>query len=720
MKPIVIRIAALVVVVTLGLLATLQAQRGLFSRSTPDAETADAKGPALPGGSGSTISADRIAQGNVSERGQVRGQAPGESGAPAALAADLAAREMPPAEAASPAGAAESSPRGQASTTPPGDPFGLRASDPSPAAGQSGSDRSGVRPVSGEIPDADPQTADAADDPRYPELNAPTQAPSREATAAAADLVGAKNGKNLAASKTSTVAAADREPARLDTSSASQLRLAKDGSRIAEEPAANRSAAPAAAELSTPGEGSGTPGDKLLEGVQSPSISLQKLAPAETQVGKPAVFEIRVQNTGRVIAHDVEIRDEIPKGTRLIGTIPRATAGVQGELVWAFDTLKPGEEAKVQVQLMPTAQGEIGSVATVHFNAAASARTVATKPELVVETTAPKQAMIGQPVTVSIKISNPGTGTATGVVVEENVPDGLEHASGRELEYAIGTLKPNETKHLELTLTAAKAGRVVNLLSARGDGSLEAEGKAEVEVVAPALELALEGPKRRYLERQATYTFSVSNPGSAPAKEVELVTYLPPGLKFVSANNAGEYDAQTRTVHWLLEELPPNQSGSVVLTTLPVEAGEQKLRVQGTAQQGLSAEKEHAVTIEGIAAMLFQVADLADPIEVGGETSYEIRVVNQGSKTATNIRLAALLPPEMKFLAAEGPTRHTLEGQKLLFDALPRLAAKADTSYRVRVQGLRPGDLRLRVQLISDEMRTAITKEESTQVYADE
>jgi len=54
-----------------------------------------------------------------------------------------------------------------------------------------------------------------------------------------------------------------------------------------------------------------------------------------------------------------------------------------------------------------------------------------------------------------------------------------------------------------------------------------------------------------------------------------------------------------------------------------------------------------------------------------------------------------------------------------VFESLPRLAAKADTTYRVRVQGLKPGDQRVRVQLLTDEIRVPITKEESTRVYSD-
>ena len=166
--------------------------------------------------------------------------------------------------------------------------------------------------------------------------------------------------------------------------------------------------------------------------------------------------------------------------------------------------------------------------------------------------------------------------------------------------------------------------------------------------------------------------------------------------------------------------MPTGQSGTVELVTMPVASGQQRIRLRGTPQKGLSVEKEQPVVIEGIAAILFQVADVTDPIEVGGETTYEIRVLNQGSKAAANVRLAVLLPPELRPLEAEGPTRYAIEDGRVLFDGLARLAPKADTTYRVRVQALRPGDLRTRIQLLTDEMRNPVTKEESTRVYADE
>jgi len=56
----------------------------------------------------------------------------------------------------------------------------------------------------------------------------------------------------------------------------------------------------------------------------------------------------------------------------------------------------------------------------------------------------------------------------------------------------------------------------------------------------------------------------------------------------------------------------------------------------------------------------------------------------------------------------------------VVFDSLARLSPKGDATFRVKVKALRPGDIRARFQLKTDDMQSPVTKEESTRVYADE
>ncbi|MCC7476495.1 MAG: DUF11 domain-containing protein [Pirellulales bacterium] len=465
--------------------------------------------------------------------------------------------------------------------------------------------------------------------------------------------------------------------------------------------------------------GSGKPGEKALEGPQQPTLVIQKFAPGEIQVGKPAKFVVQVRNVGAHAADNVTIRDEVPQGTTLVSTSPSA-ASEGGTLVWQLGKLSPGEDRTVEMQLMPTAEGELGSVATVSYSAQASVKTKCTMPQLAVRMSTSGEVMIGQQQHIKIEIRNPGTGDATGVMLFENVPPNVKHVAGPALEFEIGTLRPGETRELDLVLTAEKAGKVVNTLTAKADGNLSVQQQVEFEVIAPALAVSLEGPERRYLERPATYEVSVNNPGTAPAHDVQIVTKLPKGMRFVRANNMGEYDPATHAVYWSLAELPKGERGSVELVAMPTETGPQTLQVDGRAQQGLSDHTQREVVVEGLAAIMFEVRDLEDPIEVGGETGYEIRVVNQGTKAAANVQVSVDLPAGLKVLSAEGETSHRIQPGKLVYEPLGQLAPKADTVFRFRVQGLQPGDQRINVQVNTDDLGQPIRREESTRVFGDQ
>lgn len=466
-------------------------------------------------------------------------------------------------------------------------------------------------------------------------------------------------------------------------------------------------------------EGTGRPGERALEGAQRPSLVLQKFAPEEIQVGKECKFVIKVRNIGQRPADNVVVEDEVPAGTRFVDAQPQAEAS-GSTLAWQLGTLSPGEERTMEVELMPTEEGEIGSVAKVTFASHASAKSRCTRPQLALRMSAPGEVLIGRQQRITIELHNPGTGDATNVMLLETVPENVRHQAGPALELEVGTLRAGETRRLELVLTAEKPGQVSNVLTARADGNLQVQQEVQFEVISPALAVKVDGPSRRYLERQATYTVSVDNPGTAPAKDVQLVTKLPKGMQFVRANNLGEYDAATHSVYWSLAELPEGQQGTVELVAMPIQSGDHAIEVEGRAREGLEDRTTQPVRIEGLAAIMFEVHDAQDPIEVGGSTSYEIRVVNQGSKAAANVQVTALIPPGMTVTGAQGETRHHVEAEGVVFEPLARLAPKADTVYRVDVQGKKPGDQRVLVEVRTEDIAQPIRKEESTRVFGDE
>ncbi|MCA9200499.1 MAG: DUF11 domain-containing protein [Planctomycetales bacterium] len=467
------------------------------------------------------------------------------------------------------------------------------------------------------------------------------------------------------------------------------------------------------------GRSTGRPGPANLEGPQTPSVTIEKLVPAEVQVGRPARFQIKVRNVGQVPAENVFVRDEIPEGTTFVDASPRANQDADGAIYWEVGTLNPGEESTVTMEVTPVKEGQLGSVATVSLEASATAKVLSTKPALTVEHTAAKTVLLGETVKFNIKISNPGTGVASQVTLEEDVPTGLYHSSGPKLEYEVGAIQPGKVRHLELVLKADKPGKVINRLVAKGEGNLIAEDTIELDVIAPELKVGIDGPNRRYLDREAKFTVSVANPGTAPAKNVELVAKLPPGLRFVSTNNSGYFDQGRNAVIWSLTQLPAGEMGKAEFTAIPTQMGDFNVRAEGKAERELADAKEHAVTVEGIAALYFGLVDQVDPIEVGGETTYILTVENQGSKTASNVVFLAEVPPGMKPINGEGPTNSRVQGQQVLFEPIRSLSPKQKLIYKINVQGVQPGDQKLRVKMVSDDISTPVIKEESTRVYTD-
>ena len=85
---------------------------------------------------------------------------------------------------------------------------------------------------------------------------------------------------------------------------------------------------------------------------------------------------MQIRNAGAQSADGVTIRDEIPQGTKLVSTTPNA-ATEGNTIVWQIGKLSPGEDRTVEMQLMPTTEGEIGSVATVSYSAQASLKRAA-------------------------------------------------------------------------------------------------------------------------------------------------------------------------------------------------------------------------------------------------------------------------------------------------------------------------------------------------------
>jgi len=456
-------------------------------------------------------------------------------------------------------------------------------------------------------------------------------------------------------------------------------------------------------------------------GRQEPAVSLEWVGPPSIKIGQPATFQIVVKNVSSAAVYSTGVRSRIPPGVTIKQSEPKGMS--DGDLLtWDLGTVEPQQEKRIDLVMIPDAKGRCSCTATVTFSGSSSVQLQVQEPKLVLKAFAPEKVLLGDPVTTTLTVTNPGDGAADHVHVKAMLSDGLENARGRELEFDPGNLGPNESRSVEVVCATKSAGEQHCDATAVADGNLTSRDSAAFPVLQPKLEVGVAGPSLRYLERQGTYVFHVTNTGNAPASNVTLSEQLPAGFKFVNATGGGSQDYTTRTVSWFLGDLPSGQSREVNLQLLAVNIGEFKHVATARAGRGLEASGETDTRVEGLSALQFELIDLDDPVEVGANCRYEIRITNTGSKTETNIQVSCSVPEKMEFWAAQGAgnCKHRVEGKEIIFDDLPKLAPRADAIYRVNCRATAPGDIRFKARIKADSLEEPVNKEESTRVYADQ
>ena len=141
------------------------------------------------------------------------------------------------------------------------------------------------------------------------------------------------------------------------------------------------------------------------------------------------------------------------------------------------------------------------------------------------------------------------------------------------------------------------------------------------------------------------------------------------------------------------------------------------LRTEATADLGVKTAIDSQVTVQSLAELSFSINDSADPIEVGGTTTYEIRISNTGSRDDTNVKVALQLPEGLQ-LVEQGD--FTSQGQGIIaFSPKALLKANDEIVYAVKAQGIAPGRHLVKAIVTSDQSDVPVTKEESIKVYSD-
>lgn len=437
-------------------------------------------------------------------------------------------------------------------------------------------------------------------------------------------------------------------------------------------------------------------------------IRLSQTLPGEATLGAEFLTELTLSATA--CAANVVVRDTVPAGVSYVRSEPAAT--VEGDqLLWKIGNLDAGQILKLKVWFQTEKEGPVVNCASISADPRVCGVTFVGKPLLTLEQTGPTNAIIGTDVTYQFVVKNAGTATARSVTVTNPVPAGLSHPSGKSaLHFEVGDLAPGQSKSLAVTFKAQQRGKVCNTASATSTTAGKVSAETCTVVLVPGLKVEHTGSKEQILGRNADYEIVVSNPGDTVLHNVTLSDVVPAETAIVAAPGA---ILSGNKATWTLAELKPGGKLTQTVKLTSKVAGTSCSTA--TASAGLVTDAAKACTVwKGIAAVALEVLDDPDPIQVGENTIYTIKVTNQGFADIHNVKLVANFDEKTVPIQA---SLGTISGRTVTFTPGAALGPKQVWAGSVTAKGVKAGDARNKVVLTCDELATTVEESESSTVY---
>lgn len=470
-----------------------------------------------------------------------------------------------------------------------------------------------------------------------------------------------------------------------------------------------------------------------------PVLQLQVRTPAHVPIGKPVPYKVIVTNSSAAKALRVKVRMPWPDGAAALTKcepkfeglkeLPPQGIGPLKELVWEVGDLPPGKSQSIDLTFTPTPDAKkLAGTAYVSFEYGAKVETAIDKPKVSVKRTATPEVAAGEPITVQVEVTNPGTVAIPKVrLVEQAPPDaefrGDEKAEKTNIEgqraWDLDTIAPGQTKYVRYQLLARKptagAGMLTSSAVSSGDVTLDVtQAESRTKVLQPALKLEFTGSPTTTPKAPAVYKAVVRNVGTLPLGNVTLVVDIPEGLSVTKRTKGAKVETGRQT--WTLPKLAAGEAEEFNVTCEPEQgvAGKKLLKATARDGRGLVEVQTAEVGTEfiGRADLTWKPQFEKAWVQVGRQGTLKVTVKNQGAETDNGVRLRVKLPPEVKYIGNNGAIPATFENAEVLFPA-QKLAPGRSTEFEVTYEGKTAGSGRFLLILEGESLgKQPLTKEQ--------
>ncbi|MFW5869874.1 MAG: hypothetical protein ACOCVI_03155 [Planctomycetota bacterium] len=269
-------------------------------------------------------------------------------------------------------------------------------------------------------------------------------------------------------------------------------------------------------------------------------------------------------------------------------------------------------------------------------------------PKIAIRKTAPSRARVGEQFMYDIRVSNPGKVAAKNAVLTDTLPDGISYVSsqpkakvnGQKLTWDLGTIDAGKSITGRVTVKATRSGTFVNPADVKADHGLSAKDDAQTVVVTPALKIEKDGPDKVLICDPIKYTVTVTNTGSAVARDVKLTDTLPKGLTYRGS--------QSITAN--MGDIEPGKAKRTTYSVTAEKTGTFTNKV--TVQDGDGASETASVKTVVTQPVLVITKKAPKTRFAGTPVTYTITVANKGDGVATNTVLTDTLPKGTTFKKA--------------------------------------------------------------------
>ncbi|UCG70906.1 MAG: DUF11 domain-containing protein [Thermoplasmata archaeon] len=431
--------------------------------------------------------------------------------------------------------------------------------------------------------------------------------------------------------------------------------------------------------------------------VTAPILSIIKTVDvAEADPGDPIVYTLEYENSGTGWATLVEIMDSIPPDTTFESSIPAPNSSSGDDYTWIIGDLIPGGSGTititVTVDVGTSDESILKNEVTLDYADANGnyydqlsdyANTIVTAPVMSMTKTADvPTADPGDTILYTIEYENTGTGLATGVFVNDTIPDHVKFESsdpgyitniGRFYLFYIGDVAPGFTGEVKIWVgvivgtddeTHLRNEATLDYADSNGNYYTKLEDFADVIVTAPILTMSKSvDVSTADPDDLITYKISYINSGTGVARGVIVEDTIPDYTTLEGSPIPDFNSSSGQTYIWNLGDVGPNGSGQIVIVVRVDIGTPDKTPLHNTATLDYADANDNYYdqlsdyadcTVTAPILSITKTANVPDA-DPGDLIEYTITYENLGTGWASLVKITDTIPPETTFVNSTPP-----------------------------------------------------------------